>query len=145
MGFKSFNIRDMAVSLNAVPLDGGGYPEDEFMSVEWGDEWWKKYVGSDSEVTRVPTNDFSARVTLRYQMTADANDRLMAILKADVLLPNGAGAGVFMARDLNGRLVVTGPRAWVVGPASPKVGKTVQVNEWMIDIADASASFIGGR
>lgn len=145
MALKSFNIRDLAMSLNAVPLDSGGYAEDEVMTVEWDEDWWKKYKGADGETSRSGTNNFGAKVTLKYAQTAGANDRLSAILKADILLPNGGGAGVFMARDLNGRTVVTSPRAWIIGPPPLKFAKTIQVYEWPIDLDDASASFFGGR
>jgi len=145
MGFKAWSINDLAISLNAIPLDGGGYGEDEVMSVEWTEDWYTKYTGADGEVTRVRTNNFGATVTLNYAQTADANDRLSAILNADLLLPNGAGAGVFNARDLQGRLVLASPRAWVMGPPPITLGKTVQVFAWKIDLADASGSFFGGR
>ncbi len=145
MGFKEWNLNDVAQSLNAIPLDGGGYSEDEMVSVEWGEEWFKKYTGADGEVTRSRSNNYGALVTLKFAQTADANDRLSAILRADVLLPNGGGAGVYMLRDTEGRTVVTGPRAWIMGPPAIKFAKTVQVYEWKIDIADARGSFWGGR
>jgi hypothetical protein len=145
MGFKAWNINDMALSLNAVPLDAGGYAADEFVSVEWEEDWYALYRGADGEVTRSATNNFGAMVTAKYAQTADANDRLSAMLQADVLLPNGAGAGVFMLRDLEGRLVITAARAWIVGPPALKMAKTVQVYEWKIALADARGSFFGGR
>lgn len=144
-GFKAFNINDLAISLNSVPLDGGGYGEDEVMSVEWEGDWFEKMRGADGELSRSNTNKFGAIVTLRYAQTADANDRLSALLKADILLPNGGGAGVFMSRDLQGRTMVTGPRAWVMGMPALKFGVKTQVNEWKIEIADARNSFVGGR
>jgi hypothetical protein len=145
MGFKAWNINDLAVSQNAVPLDSGGYGEDEFLSVEWSEDWFASYRGSDGECTRTRTNNFGAIVTLNYAQTADANDRLSAILNADLLLPNGAGAGVFNARDMQGRLVLSSPRAWVVGPPTITLGKTVQVYAWRIELADVTGSFFGGR
>jgi hypothetical protein len=145
MGFKAWNIGDLAISLNGVPLDSGGYGEDEVMTVEWTEDWWTKYTGADGEVTRSLTNNFGATVTLNFAQSADANDRLDAILKADLLLPNGAGAGIFAARDLQGRLVLSSPRAWIIGPPALTFGKTVQVFPWRIDLADASGSVFGGR
>ena len=145
MGFKAWNINELALSLSAVPLDGGGYAEDEVASFEWDDDWYKKYKGADGETTRANTNSFGGVLTLKYAQSADANDRLSALLKADILLPNGGGAGVLMMRDLYGRLVLTGPRAWVMGPPPLKLAKTVQVYEWKIDVADARGSFFGGR
>jgi hypothetical protein len=145
MGFKTWNINDVAISLNAIPLDGGGYADDEVVTVEWSEDFYQKYVGADGEVTRSRTNNFGATVTLKYAITADANDRLSAMLAADLALTNGGGAGVFMMRDLIGRTIITAPRAWIVAPPGLKLAKTVQVNEWKIDLADARASFIGGR
>lgn len=145
MGFKSWNINELAMSLSAVPLDGGGYPDDEVFSIEWAEDWYTLYTGADGESVRTRTNNFAATVTVRFAQTADANDRLMALLLADIKLPNGGGAGVFTARDLEGRLVITSERAWIVGPPAVKLGKTVQINEWKIHLADARGSFIGGR
>lgn len=145
MGFKAWNINDLSISLNAIPLDGGGYAEDEVLSIEWAEDWFTKYVGADGEVTRVRTNNFAGTCTLKYAQTSDANDRLTAILNADLLLPNGAGAGVFQARDTQGRLVVLSTRSWIMGPPPVKLGKTVQVFEWKIDMASVHGSFFGGR
>lgn len=145
MGFKAWDINDLTISLNAVPLDGGGYPDDEVMTLEWESELFGDYAGADSEVSRYLIRDFRATVTLRYQQTSDVNDRLTGLLQADLALPNGAGAGVFQARDKQGSLVVVAERAWVKGYPELKLGKTIQVYEWKIRLADARASFIGGR
>lgn len=146
MGFKAWNIRDLCISLNAVPLDDGGYGEDEVMALEWAEEQFTAFVGADGEVSRAVTNNYMATVTLKYAQTAAANDRLSALLRADLLLPNGAGAGVFAARDRNGRLVIGAERAWVMGYPSVAAAKTIQVNEWKIQLADGfTTTFVGGR
>lgn len=148
MGFKAWNIRDLSLSLNAVPLsDGGnsGFADDEVLNLEWDEESYSKYRGADGEITRVELNNDGCSVTLRYAQTSGMNDRLMALYLADRALPNGAGAGVFKANDKNGRLVVLAERAWVVARPAVKRGKTIQVNEWKIDVADAFATFVGGR
>jgi hypothetical protein len=145
MGFKAWNIRDLSISLNAVPLDAGGYGSDEVMSLEWAEDQFTVYVGADGEVSRANTNNGVATATLRYANTASANDRLSALLQADLAAPNGAGAGIFQARDKKGRLVVLSERAWVMGFPAYTAGKTVQVVEWKIQLADARGTFIGGR
>jgi hypothetical protein len=145
MGFKAWNINDLAISLNAVPLDEGGYADDEVFSLEWDEEQFGDYTGADGEVSRFNTNNFKATATLRYAQTAGANDRLTALLQADLSLPNGAGVGVFSTRDQEGSLVVLAERAWIVGFPAYKAGKAVQVVEWSIRLANARASFIGGR
>lgn len=143
---RAWNIRDLAISLNAVPLDDGGYAEDEVFTLEWTEQQFTLYTGADGEVSRAATNNGSAMATLKYAQTAAANDRLSALLKADLGLPNGAGAGVFSARDKAGRLVVMSERAWVTGWPTVNLGKTIKVNEWKIQLADASlAMFVGGR
>lgn len=146
MAMRAWNIKDLAISLNAVPLDDGGYGEDEVMALEWAEDQFTAYVGADGEVSRAATNNGLATVTLTYAHTAAANDRLTALLKADIATPNGAGAGMFVARDTNGRLVVSAERAWVMAYPSVTVGKTIQTVEWKIQLADASiTTFIGGR
>ncbi len=145
MGFKAWNINDLAINLNAVPLDSGGYADDQVMTLEWECDFFEDFIGADGEVTRSNSNDFRATVTLRYAITADANDRLSALLQADLAAPNGAGAGIFTVRDKEGRLVVVSARSWVMGYPQVKAAKTVQVNEWKIRLANAKASFIGGR
>lgn len=143
--FKDWNINALAVSLNAVPLDAGGYSEDEFLTIDWDEDWWTKYRSGDGSITRVLTNQFGGTATLTYAQTAGANDRLSAILAADVISANGAAAGVFKAQDVDGRLVVLAERAWVMGPPQIKLAKTVQVYAWKIDFAFAKTSFFGGR
>lgn len=142
---RSWNLRDLAISLNAVPLDDGGYGDDEVMSLEWAEEQFTTFVGADGEVSRSATNNGVATVTLKYAQTAAANDRLTALLKADLLAPNGAGAGFFQARDKEGRLVVLSERSWIKGFPPLTLGKTIKVFEWKIELADALGSFIGGR
>lgn len=142
---RAWNIRDLAISLSAVPLEGG-YGEDEVMQLEWEEDQFTAYVGADGEVSRAATNNGLATVTLTYAQTAAANDRLTALLKADMLATNGAGAGMFQARDLNGRMVVSSDRSWVMAYPSVTLGKTIQTVEWKIQLADASlGTFIGGR
>jgi len=143
--FRAWNIRDLAISLNAVPLDDGGYAEDELLTLEWADEQFTTYVGSDGEVSRANTNSGLANVTLKYAQTAAANDRLTGLLNADLLAPNGAGAGMFKAADTFGRVVIMSPRAWINGYPGMTLGKTIQVVEWKLTLADARGSFIGGR
>jgi hypothetical protein len=146
MAMRAWNIRDLAISLNAVPLSDGGYGEDEVMQLEWEEDQFTAYVGADGEVSRAATNNGLATITLTYAQTAAANDRLTALLKADIAAPNGAGAGMYSARDVNGRMLVQAERAWVMGYPSVTLGKTIQVVEWKLQLADASlASFIGGR
>ena len=145
MGFKAWNIRDLAISLNGIPLDDGGYADDEVMTLEWEDDLFDDYLGADGEVTRSNNNDFRATVTLRYAQTAGANDRLSALVQTDLAAPNGAGAGVFQARDKQGRLVVLSERAWVMAFTPIKAGKKVQANEWKIRLANGKPSFLGGR
>lgn len=143
---RAWNIRDLAISLNAVPLDDGGYGEDEVMALEWAEDQFTAFVGADGEVSRASTNNGLATVSLTYAHTASANDRLTAMLKLDMATPNGAGAGMFTARDQNGRMVVSAERAWVMAYPSVTLGKTIQTIQWKIQLADASiASFIGGR
>lgn len=143
---KAWNIRDLVLNLNGVPLDDGGYGDDEVMSLEWAEDQFVPFVGADGEVARANTNNGMATVTLRFAQTAAANDRLSAILQADLALPNGGGAGIFVARDKPGRLVVSAARAWVMGYPSSTLGKTIKVFEWKIQLADAlPLTFIGGR
>jgi hypothetical protein len=143
---RAWNIKDLAISLNAVPLSDGGYGEDEVMQLEWEEDQFTAYVGADGEVSRAATNNGLATITLTYAQTAAANDRLTALLKADMAAPNGAGAGMYSARDVNGRMIVSSERAWVMAYPSVTLGKTIQVIEWKLQLADASiASFIGGR
>ena len=49
---RAWNIRDLAISLNAVPLSDGGYGEDEVMQLEWEEDQFMPYVGADGEVAR---------------------------------------------------------------------------------------------
>lgn len=146
MAMRAWNIKDVAISLNAVPLSDGGYGEDEVMTLEWEEDQFTAYVGADGEVSRAATNNGLATVTLTYAHTAAANDRLTALLKADIAATNGAGAGMFQARDVNGRMVVQSERAWVMAYPSVTLGKTIQTIEWKLQLADAAfGSFIGGR
>jgi Protein of unknown function (DUF3277) len=142
---RAWNLKDLTLTLNAVPLEGG-YGEDEVMALEWEEDQFVAFVGADGEVSRADTNNGLATVTLTYAQTSAANDRLSALLLADKAAPNGAGAGLFQARDVNGRMLVMSERSWVMGYPNVTLGKTIQTLEWKIQLADAMmATFVGGR
>jgi hypothetical protein len=145
-GMKAFNIKDLAISLSGVPLDAGGFGDDDVLSIEWDEDQWETFTGADGEVTRSATNNYQATATLRLSQTSDVNDRLSALLHADLALPNGAGAGAFMCKDVHGRAVISSERAWVNGfPKEVKFGKGTKVWEWQIKLANARTSVLGGR
>lgn len=47
---RAWNIKDLAISLNAVPLDDGGYAEDEVMTLEWDEEQFAIYKRRSSSL-----------------------------------------------------------------------------------------------
>lgn len=142
---RAWNINEMACNLSGLPLDSGGYPEDEVFTLEWDEELYSLYKGADGDTTRASNNSFSAVFTARYQQTAKANDVLMGLLTADIALPNGGGAGVFNAKDLHGRTTIFSEGAYIMGYPAMKFAKTVQIVEWKIQLPDARGTFIGGR
>lgn len=145
MAFRAWNINEMACSLSALPLDSGGYADDEVFTLEWDEDLYTIYRGADGEPSRSSNNNNGAMFTARYAQTAAANDVLNGLLQADLHLPNGGGAGMFQAKDLYGRLMITSERACIMARPALKLGKTIQVIEWKIQLFDAGGTVFGGR
>lgn len=141
----SWNINEFAVNLSGLPLDGGGYPEDEVFTLEWDDELYTLTKGCDGSATRESVNSHSAIFTARYVQTAVANDILNGLMQTDLLLPNGGGAGMFLGKDLHGRMMVQSPGSYVMARPKMAWGKKVQVVEWKIQLPDARGTIFGGR
>lgn len=144
-----WDLKDFTFILGGVPMHDADIGKAEnFVSVEWDSPDYEDVVGSDGHVTRYNTNDNRATITLRTMQTSGLNDRLMAILAADRLTPNGAAVGGVLLADGQGRHVISAAQAWLSGPPGGlEFGKEPSDYEWVIRCADAkgAATFHGGR
>jgi len=144
---KVYDVVEVTCNLGGIPLDQlGGWGEgDETMSVERDSEAFTDKVGADGSVTRSPTHDNRATVTLNLMQTAGANAVLSTLVTGDMNAPNGAGVVPFMLRDRQGLSLVTATKAWLLGPPKKLTfGPQAGNNQWKIRLAD-STIFAGGN
>lgn len=146
-GTKFFNVRDVLQTLNAVSLDAdaGGFGENDFVKYKPMGPLFTSKRGCDGEVTRNATNENRCMIEIHIMSTSDMNDRLSALISADLIAENGAGAGPYLSKDKNGRTIVAAERAWIVGwPEEFPQGSEAAPVMWTIECAQAKM-FFGGR
>ena len=140
MSVKTYDPKNVSISLNGIPLNG--FADGTFLTVEREEDAFNKTVGSDGIVSRAKSNNRSGMATLTLSQTSPSNDVLSSIALADEL--DNAGVGSFVVKDQLGTTKVFAGTAWVRKIASPSFGKEIENREWVIDLAQVDI-FTGGN
>ena len=96
-------------------------------------------VGVDGEVSRSRRHDSRRMVEFSTMQTSEVNDRLSAILAADVAAEAGEGVGSFLLQDRNGTTVVEGV-AYIVQEPDLELGVEAGTRTWKLEIVDGDAT-----
>lgn len=142
MATKVYDSTEVTVSFSGVPIKG--YADGEFLTITFESNVFDDMVGTDGEVTRSKTNDFRATATIKLLSTSDSNDLLSAIYNVDRKAANGAGIGVFLVKDRQGRSVYMASESWIQKPPDVSFDKTATAREWVIRLANLEY-FTGGN
>lgn len=139
---KFFDPKQFPIVFGGVQMDGFG--ESTMCKFEYDTESFSDVVGVDGEVSRSKNMDRRAKLTVTLMQTSPTNDLLSAMYNAGRAGVNGADVAAVRVEDLNGRLVISGPEAWIMDTPKATYGKSAGEYEWIIRIANAEA-FFGGN
>lgn len=138
---RYFDPKQFNVVFGGVTM--AGYSESTMAKFEFDTESMSDVVGVDGEVTRSQNMDRRAKLTVSLMQTSPVNDLLSAMYLAGRAGANGADVAAARVEDLNGRLVIAAPEAWIMDTPKPTYAKTAAEYEWVIRLANCEA-FFGG-
>jgi hypothetical protein len=113
-----------------------GRAEGDFCTTEYTKELHTLKVGADGEVTRVRSNDRSAKITLKFMSTSDGHKLMLQLYLIALNSPNGQDIGTFQLRDRNGGLVEHAEEAWIAKAPANAFGADVGEREWELHCAE---------
>ena len=118
----TWNVNAVAVSLAAIPLEGGG--DDSWLTITYDSDSWEDIVDVNGKVVRVATNDERAGAKITCRVTSPMNRILMGLEAAD--RKTGLGAVPF-ACDI------------------PNLGKFASASAWVRKVPDIGANRTPGE
>lgn len=140
---KIWSVNGISANFASVDLaDGKG--KDTFVRIEKVNERFTVVQGLDGSSTYAENAGNLHRVTVILLQSADANDKLSAIHATDQAIANGAGVGVLMIRDRNGRTVLTEPFARIEKSPDQEFGAEPGDLEWVF-LCPNPQRFVGGN
>lgn len=137
-----FDPAQFPIVLGGVQMQG--FSESNMCKFEFETESFSDVVGVDGDVTRSKSMDRRAKLTVYLMQTSPTNDLLSAMYNAGRVGTNGGDVVAARVENVNGRLVIAGPEAWIMDTPKPTYGKTAAEYEWVIRIANCEA-FFGGN
>ena len=135
---RQYDPTEVILVFAGIPLNKG-ISTGSFITVSRQARTWRHVKGSDGEATRVRTNDFSGRVDVIMQRSADIQAALAAVLIADEI----SGVGPLYLQDFSGHTLHASPRAYIEGHPDDVFGTDVGVRTWSI-ICDPLLMFSAG-
>lgn len=139
MALYEYNPGRVYVSFAGVDLVG--WPDGDFVTVEFADDRFKLEVGAGGDATRVLSLNYTGTATVRLQAGSPSNDRLDALAVLDEA--DGSGRGPFMIKDDNGRTLVMSPEAFIMKRPPLAYGADAPSREWQIGLTDLNV-VVGG-
>lgn len=129
------------VTLTLGTLLVEGYMEGTMISVSWLADANSLAMGSQGVGAMIPSNDFSAEVTINLQQTATSNTRLTAIFKG-----NRKGLVVPLSlRDASGATLLAAATVWIKKfPDTGYAGAGIEARTWVLT-TDRMDGVVGGN
>lgn len=133
---REYDPNKILVTIGGSPI--GGFPDDNFISIERETALYTKVTGADGYTTRIKSNNRSGSVTLTLMQNSPSNYVLEGYVAADDASKNGTFS--FMIKDLNTSSVVFSATGWVARYPTIAYGNDMGTREWGIDLADINLS-----
>jgi hypothetical protein len=130
---KTYSAKHVTISFAGLVIDGG-FGDGEFLRIEQETDAFGDVVGTDGEVSRSPTNDDRATITIILMQTSDFNAPLSALHNADKAAPNGAGVGPVYIRDRLGTTLHQADAGWIAKPPDSRFDRAATSREWKIRV-----------
>jgi len=140
MAVKNYDPKNIILTVGTQAL--GGFADGTYVEMEFDDDFFKKKVGVDGEVTRIKTNNFCGQFRFSLDQASPSNDHLSTLM----LLDKASNAGVVPVSmvDKNGTTKVVSASAWVKKSPNASFSGDSENREWVIDCGQTEA-FIGGH
>ena len=142
MTLAIYDAKQVSLSWNHV-LINAGFADGEFITADYDGDFFSLHIGTDGFGTRSKSNNESAKFTVRLSQGSPFNNYFSEMLNNDRTLPNGAGVGAFIVRDLNGSTLIQAPNTWIVKPPPQSFDKVVKDRVWPFQ-TEKAVSIIGG-
>lgn len=120
-----------SVTVCGVLVEGGFADGDMVTIVPESDAFITK-VGATGAVTRIKTNNKLCTITLRLMQASIYNTILSALHQLDILVPNGAGVGPTIIKDLSGTSLYFFSKSWIAKAPDVTRGMDDNAMEWKI-------------
>lgn len=113
-----------------------GRAKADFLTITALEPDYTSQRGADGQTTRSRSNNRGKTIKIKTMATSLVNSILNEIRQLDLAAPNGAGVGLFEVNDRNnGKLVLTAPKTWIVGPPECPYGPEAGEREWTLECA----------
>lgn len=143
MGLTKFYDPDR-VSCTWAGIEGAGWAEGNFCTIEKVEDNFVYYVGVDGNVTRSKKKHPIVRVTWRLAQSSDVNALLSAAHLLDLTAPNGQGVGPMQIRDVQGTSLFFAASAWIVKWPTQDFDAQAGPREWIFDCVE-DLTVVGGN
>jgi hypothetical protein len=129
-GLRTYDTKNVLISINGVPILGGFAPDSK-ISVSTDNDMYTHVADIDGLVSvRSRNNDRVVTVVLKFMQTAQANALLNGYAQADKL--GNAGVFIFNMSEVGGQNVVSSSTAYIIKDPDFSYDKEVGVIEWSI-------------
>ncbi|RDB37406.1 MAG: DUF3277 family protein [Spirobacillus cienkowskii] len=127
MAIATYSPKDVLVVVGIVPMTG--FADGSFVDVEFNEEAFKQYVGSDGEHARTKNANESGKITIKLSQTSPCNDILSVIHIADK--ETGNGIVPISIKDNYGTSLVFAAECYIEKAPKLGYGKEIETREWV--------------
>ncbi len=139
MPAKTYDPKQFATICGAFELSG--FADGSFVNIEYDEDDWGLYMGTDGGGTRSKSNNHSATITIRLAQSSDSNAILDAFRKSDQFA--NAGQFPFLAKDNSGTSWYSAESMWIQKPPSADYDRDVTDREWTLRTDNLQSSYGG--
>lgn len=137
---RTWDANKVIVSFGPIVMSG--FAPDSFLDIAYDGEPFVVRRGTGMEVERVKVGASNFVLTLNLLQTSPCNDLLSIAHIADIT--GNAGIYPFIVKDLNGTQSFVSIKAFIMSPASTKLGAGVSERQWKFYCPNAF-SYVGGN
>jgi len=132
MGYDTKTHNSAEISVTFAGLDIASGRADEFCVTEYNKPLYEEQVGPDGELTRIKSNDRSAKITVRVKSTSDGHRNLLSLYGLAQLEPNGGDLAPFQVRDRNRGILESAELAYIKQAPANAYGQEPGDREWVL-------------
>ena len=127
---KTHNSAEISVCFANYDITSGR--ADEFCVTEYNKPLYEEQIGPDGELTRIKSNDRSAKITVRVKSTSDGHRNLLSLYGLAQLEPNGGDLAPFQVRDRNRGILESAELAYIKQAPANAYGQEPGDREWVL-------------